>query len=62
MSAGRGAARFSLRAALALPTLVGFVWPLARLASAGLAALLGYVARTSRGSETGLAALPRDRG
>jgi hypothetical protein len=40
MSAGRGAARFSPRAALALPTRVGFVWPLARLAGAGLAALL----------------------
>jgi hypothetical protein len=41
MSAGRRAVRFSLRAVLALPTLVGFVWPLARLAGSGLAALLG---------------------
>jgi hypothetical protein len=58
MSAGRRAARFSLRAALALPTLVGFVWSLAWIAGAGLAALLGSAARTPRGSETGLAGLP----
>ena len=52
MSAVRGAARFSPRAALALPTLAGLVWPLARLAGAapGAACLMnGH----SEGSEAG---------
>jgi hypothetical protein len=46
MSAGRGAARFSLGAALALPTPV---WPLARLAGADLAALRGSAGANAAG-------------
>jgi hypothetical protein len=64
MSAGRGAARFSLRAAPALPTLVGFVWPLVWLAGAalGAACLMGWALRGSEAGRADLRLAQRERG